>query len=107
VRLDPTPDGRGCLLAVRAQPGARRDGATGIRNGSLALGVTSPAEDGRANADLERLLAEILGLRKSQVRLHSGERSREKRFRIEADAGTVRARIEAHLERQARRKARA
>ena len=92
---------------MRAQPGARRAGVAGIRNGSLALAVQSPAEDGRANADLERLLAGMLGLRKSQVRLHSGGRSRDKRFRIDADAGTVRARIEAHLEKQRRGKARA
>jgi uncharacterized protein len=94
LRLDPTPDGRACIVAVKAQPGARRSGALGVWNRMLKVAVTSPAEDGRANEDLARTLGEMLGLRRSAVRLVSGARSREKRFRIEASPAAVTARLE-------------
>jgi uncharacterized protein (TIGR00251 family) len=93
VRLEPTPDGRACIVPVRAQPGARRSGASGAWNGMLKVAVTAPPEDGRANADLARALAQIFGLRASAVRLVSGARSREKRFRIEASFSSVSARL--------------
>jgi uncharacterized protein len=97
IRLEATPDGRACLLSVRAQPGARRRGAAGSWNGMLKVAVTSPAQDGRANEDLARTVAEIFGLRRSSVRLVSGERSREKRFRLEASASKVSAMLEGIL----------
>lgn len=94
IRLEATPDGRACLLSVRAQPGARRRGPAGSWNGMLKVAVTSPAEDGRANEDLARTIAEIFGLRRSSVRLVSGVRSREKRFRLETSASKVSAMLE-------------
>ena len=41
------PDG--CVLPVRAQPGARKAGVLGEQNGALKVAVTAPPEDGRAN----------------------------------------------------------
>ena len=85
--------GRACVLAVRAQPGARREGVAGAWNGQLKLAVTAPPEDGRANERLCAALAELFGLRSSDVRLVSGARARSKRFRLAAPAAAVRARI--------------
>src|SRR5438034_7919160 len=72
----------GCLLPVRAQPGARRTGVLGEQAGALKVAVTAPPEDGRANKALVEALREALGLKRSQVELLSGTTSRDKRFLI-------------------------
>jgi uncharacterized protein (TIGR00251 family) len=70
----------GCVLAVRAQPGARRNAVIGEKNGALRVAVTAPPDRDRANKAIEEVLADALGLRKSQVALLSGPTSRDKRF---------------------------
>ena len=72
----------GCILPVRAQPGARKAGIIGEHAGALKVAVTAPPEDGRANKALAELLAKALNLKRSQVKLVSGNTSREKRFLI-------------------------
>jgi uncharacterized protein len=72
----------GCVLPVRAQPGARRPGVKGEKRGALEVAVSAPPEDGRANAALVETLAEVLGVRRSQVVLLSGQTGRDKRFLI-------------------------
>src|SRR5205085_3463049 len=72
----------GCVLPVRAQPGARKAGVKGEQNGALKLAVTAPPEDGRANAALVELLRDLLALKRSQVELIAGMTSREKKFLI-------------------------
>ena len=72
----------GCVLPVRAQPGARKAGVLGEQGGALKVAVTAPPEDGRANKALAEALRDLLGLKRSQVELLSGETSREKKFLI-------------------------
>jgi uncharacterized protein len=72
----------GCVLPVRAQPGARQHRVLGEQAGALKVAVTAPAEQGRANKALTEVLREALGLKRSQIALLSGETSREKRFLI-------------------------
>ncbi len=72
----------GCVLPVRAQPGARKTGVLGEQAGALKVAVTAPPEDGRANRALTETLRELLGLKRSQVELLSGETSRAKKFLI-------------------------
>ncbi len=86
----------GCVLPVRAQPGARKAGALGGQAGALKLAVTAPPEDGRANKALTELLRELLGLKRSQVELVSGATSREKRFLIR---GVTKVELEGSLSR--------
>ncbi len=77
-----TEHAEGCVLPVRAQPGARKAGVLGEQAGALKLAVTAPPEDGRANKALAELLREVLGLKRSQVELVGGATSRDKRFLI-------------------------
>jgi uncharacterized protein (TIGR00251 family) len=72
----------GCVLPVRAQPGARKAGVQGEQNGALKVAVTAPPEDGRANKALTEALRDALGLKRSQVELLSGDKSRDKKFLI-------------------------
>jgi hypothetical protein len=75
-----TDHAEGCVVAVRAQPGARRNGIVGAQGDSLKVAVTAPADAGRANKALVGVLADGLGLKRSQVELLSGQAQREKRF---------------------------
>jgi uncharacterized protein (TIGR00251 family) len=80
--IELTEHAEGCILPVRAQPGARRAGIQGEQNGALKVAVTAPPEDGRANKALIEVLRDELGLKRSQVELIAGHTSREKRFLI-------------------------
>jgi len=71
------------IIAVRAQPGARRDEIVGLRDGVLVARVSAPALEGRANQALCRLIARSLGIRRSQVSILRGERARDKLVRVE------------------------
>jgi uncharacterized protein len=77
-----TPHAEGCVLAVRAQPGARKNAIVGEHGGALKVSVTAPPEDGRANEAITHLLRDWLGLKRSQVELIGGATSRNKQFLI-------------------------
>jgi uncharacterized protein (TIGR00251 family) len=76
------PHSEGATLAVRAQPGAKRNAVLGEQAGALKVAVTAPPEDGRANAALTELLRDWLGLKRSQVELAGGATNRNKTFLI-------------------------
>jgi uncharacterized protein (TIGR00251 family) len=96
-----TEHAEGCVLPVRAQPGARKAGVLGEQAGALKMAVTAPPEDGRANKALVVILRDVLQLKRSQVDLLSGETSREKRFLIRGVTKTeLENRLQALLETQ-------
>lgn len=70
----------GAILPVYAQPGARRSGIVGTHSRWLKVAVTQPPEKGKANEALIAVIADELGLKRSQVRLLSGESNRQKTF---------------------------
>ena len=70
-------------ICVKAVPRAKRDEIVGWRDGMLRIRVAAPPQDGRANAALEALLAETLGLRKAAVRVAAGHASARKRVEID------------------------
>jgi uncharacterized protein (TIGR00251 family) len=86
------------LLAVKAQPGARKNELRGAQDGALKVCVTQVAEKGKANKAIAEFLAKALKLRKSQIELASGELASQKKFRIaEIDEAGLRAKIEEAL----------
>lgn len=80
VRLRPVEGG--VLLPVQARPGARRSAVAGVHAGRLKVAVTQPPERGKANAALIQVLAQALGLKKSQIKLSAGATASEKTFLI-------------------------
>jgi uncharacterized protein (TIGR00251 family) len=80
IELVDQPDG--VVLPVRAQPGAKANALRGEQGGALKVAVTQIAEKGKANQALVEVLAEELGLKKSQIELIAGETQREKRFLV-------------------------
>ena len=72
----------GCILPVRAQPGARKNALIGEHNGALKVAVTAPADRGKANDALVELLRTALKVKRSQIELIAGPASHDKRFLI-------------------------
>ena len=72
----------GVVLPVLAHPGSKRHAVLGERSGALRVAVTTPPEKGRANAAIQAVLAEALGLKPAQLALLSGATSRLKRFLV-------------------------
>jgi uncharacterized protein (TIGR00251 family) len=87
-----TDDGDSVLLAIRVIPRASRTEIVGERAGRLAVRVTAPPLEGRANDAVRRLLAKALGVTVGRVQVVSGERGRDKRVRIEGISATEAAR---------------
>jgi uncharacterized protein (TIGR00251 family) len=96
IDLEPHPEG--ILLPVRAQPGSRNSGLRGEQQGELKVSVTQVAEKGKANQAIIEVLAKGLGLRRSQIELHSGESSRHKKLLVSGvSIAELRERIRAAL----------
>jgi len=76
----------GIVIRVRAQPGARRNGVTGVREGELCVAVTAPPDRGRANDAIVKVLAETLSVPRSRIKILSGDTNRHKRLLVEGTA---------------------
>ena len=74
-----TAGDNGVYIALHIQPGAKREGVTGLFGTALKIALNAPPVDGKANAALLRFLAGKLGLPKKNIELCSGASSRDKR----------------------------
>jgi uncharacterized protein len=74
------------MLAVHAQPGAKRSEVTGLHGDRLKIRIAAPALDGRANEALTAFIADRLGIPKSRVTVAKGAQSREKRVSVAGDS---------------------
>ena len=73
----------GVRLRLRVQPGARAEQLDGVHDNQLRLRLAAPPVDGAANTACLAFLARILGVRRSQITLQSGRKSRHKVLLIE------------------------
>ena len=74
------------VLKVRVTPGAPKNELRGVREGELWVRIAAAPEKGRANAELVRYLAALLGVPRSAVAVSSGETSRHKRLSLGRDS---------------------
>jgi len=82
------------VLPVRVTPAAGRDALLGWQGDVLRLSVAAPAERGKANEAVLRLLAVALGLPRQRLRIVRGQTSRQKLIAIEGvDEVEMRARL--------------
>jgi uncharacterized protein (TIGR00251 family) len=68
----------GINLSLRVTAGARRSEVIGASGDRLRVRIATPAIEGKANAELRRMIASLFGVRRSAVSLVRGDRSREK-----------------------------
>ena len=84
--------GDGIILQVHVVPRSAKSEIAGVQGDALKLRITAPPGEGQANAECVRFLSDILGIKKKQVRILSGSKSKKKTVAIE---GTRRKDIEA------------
>ncbi|MCY7340543.1 MAG: DUF167 domain-containing protein [Pseudonocardia sp.] len=88
-------------ITVRVRPGARGDGFGGRWDGprgpALIVAVRARAVEGGANAAVADVLAEAFGLRRGDVGLVAGARSRDKTVELVGDESRLRERLEVLL----------
>ncbi|HEV8713516.1 MAG TPA: DUF167 family protein [Candidatus Binatia bacterium] len=72
----------GVSFPVRVTPRARRNSVDGVHEGVLRVHLTAPPDQGKANAALIALLADLVGVRRSQVEILAGLANRNKVVRI-------------------------
>jgi len=70
---------------VWVQPGAKRSELAGLHEEHLKIRLSAPAVDNKANLALVEFVAELLGLRRSQISLTAGHTSRKKTLRVLAE----------------------
>lgn len=70
-------------LTVHVTPKSSQNAVTGWRGAELAVRVTAAPEGGKANAAVERTVAEALGVAKSAVRVVRGGTARTKTLEID------------------------
>lgn len=73
---------KGVTLRLRVIPGARRDEIAGWYGDAVKVRCQAPALDGRANESVIEFLAERLRVKRSDIELVHGERSRGKVVQI-------------------------
>jgi uncharacterized protein (TIGR00251 family) len=82
------------LIDVRVIPRAPRTRVDGTRGGALLIRLAAPPVDGAANDALIAFLSEALALPRRNIRIVSGEKSRDKRVAVEGiDDLTARTRL--------------
>lgn len=83
----------GMLIEVHVRPGARRNHVGGSHDGALAVAVTAPPADGRANDAVCTAVAAAFAIRPSAVTLVRGHTSRRKTLRVDLAEGVARVRL--------------
>ena len=66
------------LLKILAKPGAKKNTVTHVSEEEVGVQISSPPVDGEANEELREFMADVLQLRKSQISLAQGHKSRNK-----------------------------
>lgn len=81
VNIKETEDG--VILRVHVVPRSAKSEVAGVQGDALKLKITAPPVEGQANAECIRFISDILGIKKKQVRILSGHKSKKKTVAIE------------------------
>uniref|UniRef100_A0A6I8R0P1 Chromosome 15 open reading frame 40 n=1 Tax=Xenopus tropicalis TaxID=8364 RepID=A0A6I8R0P1_XENTR len=72
------------IISIHAKPGAKQNAITDVTADAVGVAIAAPPTEGEANAELCRYLSKVLVLKKSEVSLDKGGKSREKVVKISA-----------------------
>lgn len=82
------PKSGNVLIKIQAKPGAKTNGITDIGEEGVGVQIAAPPVDGEANTELVKYLSKLLELRKSDVSLDRGSKSRQKTIVLEKGCRT-------------------
>jgi hypothetical protein len=68
----------GIKIAIDAKPGAKQSSVVRIEDGAVTVQIAARAVEGAANSELVDFIAEVIGVRRQQLSLASGNHSRQK-----------------------------
>ncbi|XP_063301738.1 UPF0235 protein C15orf40 homolog [Pelobates fuscus] len=71
-------------IAIHAKPGSKQNAITDVTPEAVGVAIAAPPTEGEANAELCRYLSKVLEVKKSEVVLDKGGKSREKIVKISA-----------------------
>jgi uncharacterized protein (TIGR00251 family) len=91
LRLSETSGG--VVFWIHVTPRAKRAAVAGCHGDALRVSVTAPPVEGLANAACVRVLAEALGVKRSEVELDLGSKGRRKRVRVSGESAALSARL--------------
>ncbi|CAI9576079.1 unnamed protein product [Staurois parvus] len=69
-------------IAIHAKPGSKQNAITDVTSEAVGVAIAAPPTEGEANAELCRYLSKVLEIKKSEVVLDKGGKSREKVVKI-------------------------
>ena len=72
----------GVVFNIRVIPRASRCELAGVQGDALKIRITAPPVDGAANKECINFLSDILGVKKSQIKIIAGHRSKNKKVSI-------------------------
>ena len=73
----------GYILPIHVSAGAGSDAIRGEHDGKVKISVTAPPQDGKANKAICAVIADKLDISGRNVKIVSGQKSREKQVLIE------------------------
>ncbi len=66
------------IIKIKVEPRSSRSGITGFYGEGLKVKLSSPPVEGKANKELIEVLAKKFGIRKKDVEIIKGEKSKNK-----------------------------
>ena len=72
----------GIVFNIRVIPRASRCELAGVQGDALKIRITAPPVEGAANKECIRFLSDMLGVKKSQIKIIAGHRSKNKKVSI-------------------------
>ncbi|ESR41071.1 hypothetical protein WN944_023316 [Citrus x changshan-huyou] len=65
-------------ITIHAKPGSKSCSITDVSDEAVGVQIDAPAKDGEANAALLEYMSSVLGVKRRQVSIGSGSKSRDK-----------------------------
>ncbi|KAK7353620.1 hypothetical protein VNO80_19071 [Phaseolus coccineus] len=70
-------------VTIHAKPGSKSASVTDISDEAVGVQIDAPARDGEANAALLDFISSVLGVKRRQVSIGTGSKSRDKTVIVE------------------------
>ncbi|XP_017787297.1 PREDICTED: UPF0235 protein C15orf40 homolog [Nicrophorus vespilloides] len=90
------------LIHILAKPGAKQNSITDITEEGVGVQINAPPAEGEANTELVKYISSVLGVRKGDVSLEKGFKSRQKTIKVLSDTTSldqVKEKINAEMKR--------